>query len=74
MGSDSIAVAERGALAPALLAEWQEHFRQGRLRAFFNVCRHRGTRLCEAASGRFSETIQCPYHAWTYATDGRLVK
>ncbi len=47
--------------------------RQGRLRAFFNVCRHRGTRLCEASSGRFSETIQCPYHAWTYATDGRLL-
>ena len=47
--------------------------RQGVLRAHFNVCRHRGTRLCEAASGRFSETIQCPYHAWTYGTDGRLL-
>ena len=45
--------------------------RRGDLRAFFNVCRHRGTRLCEAASGHFSETIQCPYHAWTYTTDGR---
>jgi phenylpropionate dioxygenase-like ring-hydroxylating dioxygenase large terminal subunit len=47
--------------------------RQGRLRAFFNVCRHRGTRLCEQPAGHFSETIQCPYHAWTYMTDGRLV-
>jgi Rieske 2Fe-2S family protein len=47
--------------------------RSGTLRAFFNVCRHRGTRLCEAASGRFSETIQCPYHAWTYGIDGRLI-
>lgn len=47
--------------------------RQGVLRAFFNMCRHRGTRMCEAARGRFSETIQCPYHAWTYSTDGRLV-
>jgi Rieske 2Fe-2S family protein len=42
-------------------------------RAFFNVCRHRGTRLCTEARGRFSETIQCPYHAWTYALDGRLI-
>src|SRR4051812_24548565 len=37
----------------------------GALRAFYNVCRHRGTRLCEASQGQFSETIQCPYHAWT---------
>jgi Rieske 2Fe-2S family protein len=43
------------------------------LRAFFNVCRHRGTRLCTASPGRLSETIQCPYHAWTYALDGRLI-
>jgi Rieske 2Fe-2S family protein len=47
--------------------------RSGDLRAFFNVCRHRGTRLCEAPKGQFSETIQCPYHAWTYTTDGRLI-
>ena len=47
--------------------------RSGDLRAFFNVCRHRGTRLCEAAIGHLSETIQCPYHAWTYTTDGRLI-
>ncbi len=45
----------------------------GALRAFFNVCRHRGTRICREASGHFSETIQCPYHAWTYSTDGRLI-
>jgi phenylpropionate dioxygenase-like ring-hydroxylating dioxygenase large terminal subunit len=47
--------------------------RDGELRALFNVCRHRGTRICREASGRFSETIQCPYHAWTYTTDGRLI-
>lgn len=47
--------------------------RQGVLRAFFNVCRHRGTQICNTASGHFSETIQCPYHAWTYTTDGRLI-
>lgn len=43
------------------------------LRAFYNVCRHRGTRLCDATSGRFKETIQCQYHAWTYGLDGRLI-
>jgi Rieske 2Fe-2S family protein len=45
---------------------------QGGARAFHNVCRHRGTRLCDASSGRFS-SIQCPYHAWTYDLDGRLI-
>jgi phenylpropionate dioxygenase-like ring-hydroxylating dioxygenase large terminal subunit len=45
---------------------------KGLLRAFYNVCRHRGTRLCEEASGH-AAAIQCPYHAWTYALDGRLV-
>lgn len=48
------------------------HDHQGTLRAFYNVCRHRGTRLCEVPTGH-SSTIQCPYHAWTYALDGRLV-
>jgi len=45
----------------------------GTLRVFFNVCRHRGTRICREPSGRFGETLQCAYHAWTYGTDGRLV-
>ena len=43
------------------------------VRAFYNVCRHRGTRLCEEPQGKLHETLQCPYHAWTYALDGRLV-
>jgi Rieske 2Fe-2S family protein len=43
-----------------------------KVRAFFNVCRHRGTRLCSEASGRFAGSIQCPYHAWTYGLDGDL--
>ncbi|PZR57992.1 MAG: (2Fe-2S)-binding protein [Candidatus Meridianibacter frigidus] len=42
------------------------------IRAFYNVCRHRGTRLCTDSSGEFKATIQCPYHAWTYALDGTL--
>jgi Rieske 2Fe-2S family protein len=45
----------------------------GRLRAFFNVCRHRGTRLCAEPSGRLGARIQCPYHAWSYGLDGQLV-
>jgi phenylpropionate dioxygenase-like ring-hydroxylating dioxygenase large terminal subunit len=44
----------------------------GRVRAFFNVCRHRGSRICEKPSGRFRRSIQCPYHAWTYGLDGEL--
>ncbi|HJT45343.1 MAG TPA: aromatic ring-hydroxylating dioxygenase subunit alpha [Chthoniobacterales bacterium] len=42
------------------------------IRAFYNVCRHRGTRLKEETCGH-SSTIQCPYHAWTYGLDGRLI-
>ncbi len=44
-----------------------------RVRAFYNVCRHRGTRLCTEPSGRFAGSLQCPYHAWTYALDGSLL-
>ena len=47
--------------------------RGGELHAFFNVCRHRGTRLCQNPKGQLSETIQCPYHAWTYGLDGQLI-
>ena len=46
--------------------------RQSQVRAYYNVCRHRGTRLLEEASGHCS-AIQCPYHAWSYGLDGRLV-
>ena len=46
---------------------------RGELSAYHNVCRHRGTRLCERASGTFASTIQCPYHAWTYDLGGCLV-
>jgi glycine betaine catabolism A len=44
----------------------------GEIRAFHNHCRHRGSRLCQHAQGRFGATIQCPYHAWIYGLDGAL--
>jgi phenylpropionate dioxygenase-like ring-hydroxylating dioxygenase large terminal subunit len=40
---------------------------------FFNVCRHRAARLLDGSSGHCGSRIVCPYHAWTYATDGTLV-
>jgi choline monooxygenase len=43
---------------------------EGGLRAFLNVCRHRGSLVCEGEGKR--ETLQCPYHAWTYGLDGAL--
>src|SRR5215831_1280621 len=47
--------------------------RHGALQAFFNVCRHRGARLCTLAAGHLKGSIQCRYHAWTYGLDGRLI-
>ena len=44
--------------------------RDGELRAFLNVCRHRGHVVATGSGKR--ETLQCPYHAWTYSLDGRL--
>jgi len=45
----------------------------GTLHAFANVCRHRGARLCDADSDSGQGSVMCPYHAWTYALDGRLI-
>ena len=47
--------------------------KDGDIQAFANVCRHRGTRLLEEPSGHVKNAIVCPYHAWTYSTEGRLV-
>jgi phenylpropionate dioxygenase-like ring-hydroxylating dioxygenase large terminal subunit len=44
----------------------------GTVRAFLNVCRHRGNRLCRADGGNAS-SFTCAYHGWTYRNDGRLV-
>lgn len=43
----------------------------GRVSAFLNVCRHRGSRVVSAACGKRSR-FPCPYHGWTYANDGAL--
>jgi Rieske 2Fe-2S family protein len=44
----------------------------GEVRAFHNVCRHRGSRICKAERGS-AHRIVCPYHRWTYELDGALV-
>jgi phenylpropionate dioxygenase-like ring-hydroxylating dioxygenase large terminal subunit len=48
--------------------------RDGMLRASLNVRRHRGAQLCSGPEGLARrKNIRCPYHAWTYALDGKLV-
>lgn len=44
----------------------------GTVRAFWNVCRHRGTQLCDQSSGKVGRFV-CPYHQWTYSRKGELV-
>jgi phenylpropionate dioxygenase-like ring-hydroxylating dioxygenase large terminal subunit len=44
----------------------------GVVRSFHNVCRHRGSRLADGASGNCGHRLVCPYHAWSYALDGSL--
>jgi phenylpropionate dioxygenase-like ring-hydroxylating dioxygenase large terminal subunit len=57
MDSDSVVVTRDG---------------EGRVRAFYNVCRHRGSLICESASGHVTKFV-CPYHRWTYGLDGALL-
>ncbi len=76
-----VAIAHRSALAAP--GDFVTHDANGRpllvvrgddgvLRAFLNVCRHRGTRLEQAPCGK-KKAFTCPYHAWTYAKDGALL-
>ncbi len=46
--------------------------KDGEVRAFFNSCRHRGSRICESQQGSAAKLI-CPYHQWTYNLDGSLL-
>ena len=49
--------------------------REGELRAFYNVCAHRGTKILddEPGCGSLGKAVKCPYHAWSYDLDGRLL-
>ena len=53
---------------PVLVTRGQD----GVVRAFLNVCRHRGNRVCRADAGNASAFV-CAYHGWTYGTDGKLI-
>jgi Rieske 2Fe-2S family protein len=46
--------------------------RKSGIKAYYNVCRHRGMRVCTSEEGK-NKTLQCGYHAWTYALEGDLV-
>ena len=46
--------------------------KENEVKAFFNVCRHRGSRICLEQSGNTSR-FSCPYHSWTYNLDGKLL-
>jgi Rieske 2Fe-2S family protein len=45
----------------------------GQLRAFYNVCSHRGTKLLDDGPGHAGRALKCPYHAWSFDLDGRLI-
>ena len=47
--------------------------RDGAIRAFLNVCRHRGAQLCADEEGSVGRAFRCGYHAWTYDLSGKLI-
>ena len=46
--------------------------KDSKVRAFLNVCRHRGSKICEEGTGK-KRNFVCPYHAWTYDHEGKLI-
>jgi phenylpropionate dioxygenase-like ring-hydroxylating dioxygenase large terminal subunit len=59
-------------LAVACTSIWVVREPSGSIRAFHNVCQHRGNKLVWAEKGTCKGTVSCGYHGWTYDTDGRL--
>ncbi len=69
-------MAEPGSYLAVELAGWKLFVlrgKDGQLRAFHNVCRHRGARLLPEGRGHCS-LLRCPYHLWLYDHEGRLMK
>ena len=65
-----------GDVLPVKLGEWPlllVRDRAGTIRAFLNICRHRGMRIVEEAV-KGCTVLRCPWHSWTYGLDGRLLK
>jgi phenylpropionate dioxygenase-like ring-hydroxylating dioxygenase large terminal subunit len=60
-----------GAIGPTPVVIVRGH--DGELRGFLNACRHRGATLVDDGAGNCGKQLRCPYHAWSYSTQGSLV-
>ncbi|MEO8115492.1 MAG: aromatic ring-hydroxylating dioxygenase subunit alpha [Phenylobacterium sp.] len=68
---------KRGALHPIILLGQSlivGRGDDGEVRSFHNACRHRASRLADGSHGNCGRRLVCPYHAWSYGLDGRLVR